>query len=112
MVPPGTTAHVTLPFGPDRGAVTVGPGAHAWRCEAPPIHRYTLDTPLHALRGDAVLWRDVRRALEAVRPGASGRVEHLFATSPTLQHVLASLPRVPQGLEAGLRRAVDREPRW
>jgi len=111
-LPPGTTGTVLLPLGEEGPALAVGAGSHRWEYDVPPPARYSLDTPLHVLRGDPVVWPEVSRLLQSVVPGATALVDHVAATTPDLRSALASLPRVPASLETDLLAAIDRVPTW
>jgi alpha-L-rhamnosidase len=103
VVPPNTTASVTLPMG-DAEPVEVGAGTHRWSYEVPAAHRppLSLDNTLLELIDDAEAWAAALRSVpELVRfeVGLQGRGEM------TVRHALSFLPNADAAraaLEAAL----------
>ncbi len=74
VVPPGTTARVTLP-GRDEEPIEVGAGTYTWSCPFPAARRPapTLDSTIDELMDDAELWEAALTAVPGLARFATGQ---------------------------------------
>ncbi len=110
VVPPNTTASVTLPSGTGT-AIEVGSGTHRWTYpyQAPSQRRHSLDSSLAELIDDLAAWNVVVRTIQQQLSGLDRHLDistfMLKNSSMTLEQVLSLLPQTANlhsSLEAAL----------
>ncbi|WP_105566754.1 glycoside hydrolase family 78 protein [Microbacterium halophytorum] len=106
VVPAGIDADITLPFGSGNPAITVGEGAHSWRCPAPAGYgadaRLTMDSPIRDLAQDDRLWQAASDVLQRYFPGLPLDPSAPEAAALSLNGMLQLVPGASDDLERDL----------